>query len=120
MHAAMNDDDHDPIEPPNFGVARARVLRVQDDELADLRQAYESFTPLEQATIRAALERAEGVSCELAELGIRLKIEVEHDERDEAGNTTRWANCEFSLPATLMAIRAWDAGDVFAPNEPLP
>jgi hypothetical protein len=96
----------DPVDPPNFRVAHARFLRRQDDRLADLRQAYERFTPEERAAIREALEKAEAASCELAELGIRLIVAVEIDEHDGASNTVPCADCEFSLEATLLAIRA--------------
>jgi hypothetical protein len=83
----MDTYDDDPVDPPDFRIAHARFLRRQDDQLADLRQAYNSFSPAERVTIRVALEKAEAASCNLAELGIRLKVEVENDERDEAGNT---------------------------------
>ncbi len=111
--------DHDPDEPGDFGVLHLRFLHRLDQQLADLRQAYESYLPGERERIRQLLERAEAVNAELAEMGMWLKVGVEHDERDENGNIVRWADCEFSVVAASLAIRAWDCGEPFTPDSAL-
>jgi len=111
-------DDED--EPGDYATMHARFLHRLDQQLSDLRLAYESFSPEERTRLRHVLEIARAADDELADLGIRLIAHVEHEECDDDGNPVRWAGCEFGVCGMLLAIRSWDAGKHFTPKSFLP
>lgn len=108
----MNEDD--------IRRAMAGQQRHFDNQLSDFRQFYESFPPGERAKIKAWLEKVEAVGREGLEFNMLLNVKVENDECDERGTVLRWADCQFSPMTLLAAIRAWDAGEDFAPPGVLP
>ena len=95
-------------------------LRSFDEMVADFRSLYGSFTAKEQSDCRAWLERVQTISAEGDPWCSSLLVKTECDEFDEAGNTLRSADAGFSPTTMLAAVRAWDAGEDFAPPSVLP
>lgn len=91
-----------------------------DEMVADFRSLYDNFTAKEQSDFRAWLERVRTLSAEGDPWCARLLVKTECDECDEAGNTLRPADADFSPTTMLAAVRAWDAGEDFAPPSVLP
>ena len=95
-------------------------LRHFDEQLSDFRSQYDNFTADERSGFRAWLERVEVLYSEGHEWNALLKVRTEYDVCDAAGNTLRWADADFSPKTMLAAVRAWDAGEDFAPSSVLP
>ena len=72
------------------------------------------------AAFRAWLERVQTLNAEGQQWCASLQIQTQYDVCDEAGNTLRWADVGFSPTTMLAAVRAWDAGEDFAPSSVLP
>ena len=95
-------------------------LRGFDEKLANFRTYYDNFEAEDRPRFRAWLERAIALSEEESEFGALIRIQTEHDQYDSDGNLVGWADAEFT-PATMMsAIRAWEAGNEYAPSSVRP
>ena len=91
-----------------------------DEMVADFRSLYDNFTAKERSNFRAWLESVKTLNAEGDQWCARLLVKIECDEFDEAGNTLRWADVVLSPRTMLAAVRAWDAGEDFAPSSVLP
>lgn len=96
-----------------------RQLREFDNQICVFRQLYESSSPEERAGIREWLERVKVLANEV-EWNMNLCVKTEYDEVDDEGNVIDYAGCDFSPSTLLMAIKAWDAGETFAPDGTFP
>lgn len=97
----------DPFKPsPHF-----------DARLADSRSFYHEMDTEERARYRAWLARVHSLEDEIEWEG---GIMIHHHNNVDEDATSTWDGFEFSPSTMLAAIRAWDAGEPYAPDSNRP
>lgn len=91
-------------------------LRKFDEDVSELREFYNNFDIEERSQFRAWLEQVASLATEGYQQSVLLRIRTQYDVCDENGETLRWGDVEFSPGSMLAAIKAWDAGEDFAPE----
>ena len=112
----MDEPDRGGRRQPDVFVSQ---LRYFDGMVLDLRGFYDSFTPEEKLQFRFWLERVLALQQECPWSAF-LQVKVEYDLYDEKGEMVDFAGADFSPNTMLAAIKAWDAGEDFAPQTILP
>lgn len=112
----MDESDDSGSRP--FRHVFAQHLRKLDNDLAEFRLLYDSFDADERIRFRQWLERVSALNAE-STWNVCLRVKCETDVLDEDDNLLRWADAELSPTTMLRAIRAWDAGEEFAPDSPM-
>jgi hypothetical protein len=99
----------------DFRHAHNRQLSHFDQEMTEFRRVYETLSPDERKDLREWLESVEtlGKKCPFDWC---LRVKVEHDQLDEAGEKVDERNAEFMPWTMLMAIKCWDEGKPFVPD----
>ena len=95
-------------------------LRSFDERIANFRSLYDEYSVEEKSRFRAWIERAATLSAEGDEWCAMLRIRTEYNECDESGTPIRGCDAEFSASTVLKAIRAWEAGQEYAPSSTQP
>jgi len=95
-------------------------LRSFDERIANFRNLYVEYSVDEKSRFRAWIERAATLSAEGDEWCAMLRVRTEYDVCDESGNTILGCDAEFPPSTVLGAIRAWEAGQEYAPSSTQP
>lgn len=101
--------------PDDFRHVFDQQLRDFDQELTEFRSVYDSFGLAERRSLREWLEAVNAVENKCP-FDWSLRVQVQHDEFDTAGEKVDERHAEFTAGTMLHAINCWDQGKPFAPN----
>jgi hypothetical protein len=89
--------------------------REFDEKMADMRRQYARLSPEGKDKLRRCLEDLSSPAKEMLECGFLVRVQQEIDFEDDEGNRI-FATVEYDPNVLLQAVKAWDAGEDFAPG----